>query len=146
VFRTWRSSEFPLQVSVAAEYRGAGGRYLTSTGNITRLDGRAPERFALTKFEDVAKAEARYADSIRAKSTDPPAFVVRWGGLQNFQSKLQMYEADNEASIPFARYSLRYGHSRNGGPAKRPNTPCVRPPPPRNIKIRGLLPLQTPHV
>jgi len=48
-----------LQVSVAAEYRGAGGRYLTSTGNITRLDGHAPERFALTKFEDVAKAEAR---------------------------------------------------------------------------------------
>ena len=73
----------PLPAKGRAAAEAAGGRYLISTGNITRLDGRAPERFALIEFEDVAKAEAWYAsgaqkeaDAIRAKSTDSAAFIV----------------------------------------------------------------------
>ena len=73
----------PLPAKGRAAAEAAGGRYLISTGNITRLDGRAPERFALIEFEDVAKAEAWYAsgaqkeaDAIRAKSTDSTAFIV----------------------------------------------------------------------
>ena len=73
----------PLPAKGRAAAETAGGRYLISTANITRLDGRAPERFALIEFEDVAKAEAWYAsgaqreaDAIRAKSTDSAAFIV----------------------------------------------------------------------
>lgn len=73
----------PLPAKGRAAAEAAGGRYLISTGNITRLDGRAPERFALIEFEDVAKAAAWYAsgaqkeaDAIRAKSTDSTAFIV----------------------------------------------------------------------
>jgi uncharacterized protein (DUF1330 family) len=73
----------PLPAKGRAATEAAGGRYLISTGNITRLDGRAPERFALIEFEDVAKAEAWYAsgaqkeaDAIRAKSTDSAAFIL----------------------------------------------------------------------
>ena len=73
----------PLPAKGRAAAEAAGGRYLIRTGNITRLDGRAPERFALIEFEDVAKAEAWYAsgpqneaDAIRAKSTDSAAFIV----------------------------------------------------------------------
>ena len=73
----------PLPAKGRAAAEAAGGCYLISTGNITRLDGRAPERFALIEFEDVAKAEAWYAsgaqneaDAIRAKSTNSAAFIV----------------------------------------------------------------------
>jgi uncharacterized protein (DUF1330 family) len=73
----------PLPAKGRAAAEGAGGRYLISTGNITRLDGRAPSRLALIEFESADKAQAWYAsaaqreaDAIRAKSTDSSAFIV----------------------------------------------------------------------
>jgi uncharacterized protein (DUF1330 family) len=71
----------PTKGRAAAE--AAGGRYLISTGNITRLDGRTPARLALIEFESDDKAQAWYAsaaqqeaDAIRAKATDSSAFIV----------------------------------------------------------------------
>jgi uncharacterized protein (DUF1330 family) len=73
----------PLPAKGRAAAEAAGGRYLISTGNITRLDGRAPERLAVIEFENAAQAQAWYrsaaqkaADAIRAKSTDSAAFIV----------------------------------------------------------------------
>jgi uncharacterized protein (DUF1330 family) len=73
----------PLPEKGRAAAEAAGGRYLIRTGNITRLDGRTPERLAVIEFENVAKAQAWYnsaaqkeADAIRARSTDSSAFIV----------------------------------------------------------------------
>ena len=63
--------------------KAAGGHYIIRTGNITGLDGVAPERLALIEFDSIEKAQAWYksaaqkdADTIRAKSTDSLAFIV----------------------------------------------------------------------
>jgi uncharacterized protein (DUF1330 family) len=73
----------PLPEKGRAAAEAAGGRYLISTGNITRLDGNSPERLAVIEFRSVEKAQAWYrsaaqkdADNIRAKSTDSVAFIV----------------------------------------------------------------------
>lgn len=73
----------PLPAKGRAAAEAAGGRYLISTGNITRLDGRTPARLALIEFESADKAQAWYAsaaqqeaDAIRAKATDSSAFIV----------------------------------------------------------------------
>src|SRR6186713_582786 len=73
----------PLPAKGRAAAEAAGGRYLISTGNIARLDGRAPERLAVIEFENAAQAQAWYrsaaqkeADVIRVKSTNSAAFIV----------------------------------------------------------------------
>lgn len=73
----------PLPEKGRAAAEAAGGRYLIRTGNITRLDGKPPERLALIEFESVAKAQAWYrstaqkeADVIRARSTASSAFII----------------------------------------------------------------------
>ena len=73
----------PLPEKGRAAAEAAGGHYLISTGNITGLDGVAPERLALIEFDGVEKARAWYsspaqkdADAIRSKSTDSLAFIV----------------------------------------------------------------------
>jgi len=73
----------PLPEKGRAAAEAAGGHYLIRTGNITRLDGVAPERFALIEFDSIEKAQAWYnspaqkdADAIRSKSTDSLAFIV----------------------------------------------------------------------
>jgi uncharacterized protein (DUF1330 family) len=73
----------PLPEKGKAAAEAAGGHYIIRTGNITGLDGVAPERLALTEFDSIEKAQAWYnsptqkdADTIRAKSTDSLAFIV----------------------------------------------------------------------
>ena len=73
----------PLPEKGRAAAVAAGGHYLISTGNITKLDGAAPEKFALIEFDSIEKAQAWYsspaqkdADTIRFKSTDSLAFIV----------------------------------------------------------------------
>jgi uncharacterized protein (DUF1330 family) len=73
----------PLPEKGKAAAEGAGGHYIIRTGNITGLDGVAPERLALIEFDSIEKAQAWYksaaqkdADTIRAKSTDSLAFIV----------------------------------------------------------------------
>jgi uncharacterized protein (DUF1330 family) len=73
----------PLPEKGRAAAEAAGGHYLIRTGNITGLDGVAPERLALIEFDSIEKAQAWYnsptqkdADTIRAKSTDSLAFIV----------------------------------------------------------------------
>ncbi|MGC1793328.1 MAG: DUF1330 domain-containing protein [Pseudolabrys sp.] len=77
----------PLPEKGRAAAEAAGGHYLIRTGNITRLDGVAPERFALIEFDSIEKAQAWYsspaqkdADAIRFKSTDSLAFIVEGVG------------------------------------------------------------------
>ena len=73
----------PLPEKGKAAAEAAGGHYIIRTGNITGLDGVAPERLALIEFDSIEKAQAWYksaaqkdADTIRAKSTDSLAFIV----------------------------------------------------------------------
>ena len=73
----------PLPEKGKAAAEAAGGHYVIRTGNITGLDGVAPERLALIEFDSMEKAQAWYnsptqkdADTIRAKSTDSLAFIV----------------------------------------------------------------------
>jgi uncharacterized protein (DUF1330 family) len=73
----------PLPAKGRAAAVAAGGHYLISTGNITKLDGAAPEKFAVIEFDSIEKAQAWYtspaqkdADAIRFKSTDSLAFIV----------------------------------------------------------------------
>ena len=73
----------PLPGKGRAAAEAAGGRYLVSTGNITRLDGSAPERLAVIEFDNAAQAQSWYRsaaqkedDAIRAKSTKSAAFIV----------------------------------------------------------------------
>ena len=73
----------PLPIKGQAAAEAAGGHYLIRTGNITSLDGIAPARLALIKFDSVEKAQAWYnstaqkeVDIIRAKSTESLAFIV----------------------------------------------------------------------
>jgi uncharacterized protein (DUF1330 family) len=73
----------PLPEKGRSAAEAAGGHYLIRTGNITGLDGVAPERLALIEFDSIEKAQAWYnspaqkdADAIRSKSTDSLAFIV----------------------------------------------------------------------
>jgi uncharacterized protein (DUF1330 family) len=73
----------PLPEKGKAAAEAAGGHYIIRTGNITGLDGVAPERLALIEFDSIEKAQAWYsspaqkdADAIRSKSTDSLAFIV----------------------------------------------------------------------
>ena len=77
----------PLPEKGRAAAEAAGGHYLIRTGNITRLDGVTPEKFALIEFDSIEKAQAWYsspdqkdADAIRFKSTDSLAFIVEGVG------------------------------------------------------------------
>jgi len=47
----------------------AGGHYLISTGNITKLDGAAPEKFALIEFDSIEKAQAWYTSPAQKTPT-----------------------------------------------------------------------------
>ena len=89
----------PLPEKGRAAAVAASGHYLISTGNITVLDGVAPEKFALIEFESKEKAQAWYssptqkdADAIRFKSTDSLAFIVEGGADSANAGRLGCYQ------------------------------------------------------
>src|SRR5262249_12631944 len=70
----------PLPEKGQAAAEAAGGHYLIRTGNITGLDGVAPERLALIEFDSIEKARAWYnspaqkdADAIRKADIPRPS-------------------------------------------------------------------------
>jgi uncharacterized protein (DUF1330 family) len=66
-----------------ASAAAAGATFLIRTDQITSLDGPAPARFVLLKFDSVEQAQAwhnsaaqKEVDATRAKTTDSLAFMV----------------------------------------------------------------------
>jgi uncharacterized protein (DUF1330 family) len=66
-----------------AAAKAAGGTFVIRTDKITSLDGPAPARFVLIKFDSPEQAMAwhnsaaqKEVDALRAKTTDSLAFIV----------------------------------------------------------------------
>ena len=67
----------------AAVFKEFGGQSIARTDNITALDGAAPKRFIITRFDSVEKAKGFYnspqqkkVNEIRMKSTKSRSFIV----------------------------------------------------------------------
>jgi uncharacterized protein (DUF1330 family) len=64
-------------------FQDFGGQFVSRTANITALDGTAPKRFIVTRFDSAEKATAWYnsaeqrkVNEIRMKTTKSRAFLV----------------------------------------------------------------------
>ncbi len=67
----------------AAAFREFGGQSIARTDNITALEGTAPKRFIITRFDSVEKAKQFYnspqqkkVNEIRMKTTKSRSFIV----------------------------------------------------------------------
>lgn len=64
-------------------FKDFGGQFISRTDNITALDGTAPKRFVITRFDSAEKATSWYnspeqkkVTEIRMKTTKSRAFLV----------------------------------------------------------------------
>ena len=69
--------------SAAALLKDFGGHYISRTDSITALDGTAPKRFIIIRFDSVEKAKGWYnsaemkkVNEIRMKTTKSRSFIV----------------------------------------------------------------------
>jgi uncharacterized protein (DUF1330 family) len=77
-----------VMAKAPASAKAAGGTFVIRTDKITSLDGPAPARFVLIKFDSAEQAQAwhdsaaqKEVDGIRAKTTDSLAFIVPGEGM-----------------------------------------------------------------
>jgi uncharacterized protein (DUF1330 family) len=80
---TYAASAARTNEAAAASFKDMGGRYLARTTKITGLDGVAPKRALIIRFDNAEKAQAWYnspknkkVNEIRTKSTKSRTFIV----------------------------------------------------------------------
>src|SRR5262249_44567504 len=77
----WKAVAGRPNAAAAEVFKDFGGQYVSRTDNITALDGTAPKRFVVIRFDSVEKAKGWYSspeqkkvNDIRNKTTKSRAF------------------------------------------------------------------------
>ena len=79
----WKAITGRPNAAVMQLLKDFGGQQLSRTDNITALDGTAPKRFVVTRFDSVEKAkdwynspEQKKVNEVRMKTTKSRTFIV----------------------------------------------------------------------